>query len=130
MTTYQMRDFSRGIKGNGQKLENNACLCKAIYDGNQINHIEANIFQMLQNAMQFEGMQNKDTHISNFLEISNTFKINGVSKDAIRWRLVPLFLKGRAKQCLVSLPRSRQQLGIKWLKGSYWSTFPLQRPLS
>ena len=49
--------------------------------------------------VQFFGMINEDPndHIAKFLEICNTFKINGVIKDALRLRLFPFSLKDKAK---------------------------------
>ena len=69
--------------------------------------IKPNVIQMVQQFIQFDGMQDEDpnAHLANFLEICDTFKINGASNDAIRLRLFPFSLRGRAKQWLNSLPR-------------------------
>ena len=74
--------------------------------------IEANNFeiksitlQVIQ-SIQFMGLlqQDPNVHISNFLEVCDTVKHNGVSDDATRLRLFPFSLKGKAKHWLNSKP--------------------------
>ncbi|XP_027333518.1 uncharacterized protein LOC113848267 [Abrus precatorius] len=69
--------------------------------------IKPNVIQMVQQFVQFDGLQDGDpnAHIANFLEICDTFKIDGATDDAIRLRLFPFSLRSRAKQWLNSLPR-------------------------
>ncbi|KAK5811227.1 hypothetical protein PVK06_026551 [Gossypium arboreum] len=69
--------------------------------------LEPNTIQMIQQFVQFDGLQDEDrnTHLANFLEFCDTFKINGVSDDAIRLQLFPFSLRNKAKQWLNSLPR-------------------------
>lgn len=43
-------------------------------------------------------------HISNFLEICDTFKQNGVTEDTLRLRLFPFSSKDKAKTWLISMP--------------------------
>ena len=64
------------------------------------------MIQMIQSTVQFSGHVHDDpnAHISNFLELYDTFKINGVSDDAIRLRLFPFSLWDKAKNWLHSLP--------------------------
>src|SRR5262249_28131703 len=64
------------------------------------------IIQMIQNTVQFGGLPNEDpnAHIASFLEIYDTFKVNGVSNDTIRLRLFPFSLRDRAKGWLNTLP--------------------------
>ena len=62
--------------------------------------IKLNIIQMVQQFLQFDGLQDEDpnAHVANFLEVYNTFKINGTTNDAIKLRLFPFSLRNRAKQ--------------------------------
>jgi len=72
--------------------------------------IEANNFQfnlgliMLFQQEQFGGspIENPNTHISSFLEKCDTIKMNGVSNDAIRFRLFPFSLTDKAKSWLLN----------------------------
>ena len=61
--------------------------------------IKLSIIQMVQQFVQFDGLQDEDpnAHIANFLEVYDTFKINGAIDDAIRLRLFPFLLRNQAK---------------------------------
>ncbi|KAK5836217.1 hypothetical protein PVK06_011979 [Gossypium arboreum] len=61
--------------------------------------LEPNTIQMIQQFDQFDGLQDEDpnTHLTNFLEFYDTFKINGISDDSIRLRLFPFPLRNKAK---------------------------------
>ena len=63
------------------------------------------ILQLLQ-GIQFHGLTHADpnSHILNFLEVCDTMKYNGVSDDAIHFRLFPFSLKEKAKHWLTSEP--------------------------
>ena len=54
---------------------------------------------------QFAGFPSEDpnAHLASFLDICDTFRINGVSSDAIRLRLFPFSLRDKAKLWLSSL---------------------------
>ena len=73
----------------------------------QVNNFELKIvtLQMLQN-IQFHGLpsENPNTHLTNFIEVCDTVKYNGVTKEALRLRLFPLSLGDRAKHWLTSQP--------------------------
>lgn len=68
--------------------------------------IKPYVIQILHNNMQFNRLREEDlnAHITNFVEICDTFKTNGFSNDAIRLRLFPFTLKDKAKSWLKSLP--------------------------
>ena len=67
--------------------------------------IQANNFKpktttlkMLQNIM-FHGLpsENSNIHLTNFIEVCDMIKYNGVTEEALRLRLFPLSLGDRAK---------------------------------
>ena len=55
-------------------------------------------------ASPFCGKAHKDAnaHLQHFLDICSTFTIKGVSQEAIRLRLFPFYLLGKAKQWFYS----------------------------
>ena len=61
--------------------------------------------QMLQNIL-FHGLPNENLnmHLTNFIEVCDTVKYNGVIEKALRLRLFPLSLGDRAKHWLTSQP--------------------------
>ena len=62
-------------------------------------------FQLLQN-IQFHGLasENPNTHLTNFIEVCDIVKFNGVIGKALRLRLFPLSLSEKAKHWLTSQP--------------------------
>ena len=67
--------------------------------------IKASTIGMMQTSVQFDGLADEDphAHLSRFLQICSTFKINSVSDDAVRLRLFPFSLRGAAYRWLTSL---------------------------
>ena len=61
--------------------------------------------QILQN-IQFHGLasENPNTHLTNFIQVCNTVKYNGVTDEALRLRLFPLSPSDKAKHWLTSQP--------------------------
>ena len=60
---------------------------------------------MLQN-IQFHQLtsENPNTHLTNFIEVCNTVKYNGVIDEALKLRLFSLSLSDKAKHWLTSQP--------------------------
>ena len=73
----------------------------------QANNFElkSKTLQMLQNIL-FQGLpnENPNMHQTNFLEVCDTIKYNGVTEEALRLRLLPLSIGDRAKHWLTSQP--------------------------
>ena len=73
----------------------------------QVNNFELKsaTLQMLQNIL-FHGLpnENPNMHLTNFLEVYDTIKYNGVTEEELRLRLFPLSLGDRAKHWLTSQP--------------------------
>ncbi|CAM8990979.1 unnamed protein product [Rhodiola kirilowii] len=65
--------------------------------------LKTSTIQMVQ-SNQFSGRDNEDpnSHLTSFLEVCATFKINGISEDAKLLRLFPFSLTGRARDWLRS----------------------------
>ena len=61
--------------------------------------------QMLQNIQFHElASENPNTHLTNFIEVYDTTKYNGVTDEALRLRLFLLSLDDKAKHWLISQP--------------------------
>ena len=73
----------------------------------QANNFELKsvMVQMLQNIL-FHGLphENPNMHLTNFLEVCDTIKYNGVTEEALKLRLFPLSLGDRAKHWLTIQP--------------------------
>ena len=61
--------------------------------------------QMLQNIM-FYGLpnENPNMHLTNFIEVCDTIKYNGVTEEVLRLRLFLLLLGDTSKHWLISQP--------------------------
>ena len=74
--------------------------------------IQANNFELKAMTLQmllfilFHGLpsENSNMHLTNFIEVCDTIKYNGVIEEALRLRLFPLSLGDRAKHQLTSQP--------------------------
>ena len=73
----------------------------------QVKNFELKIvtLQMLR-SIQFHGLpsENPNTHLTNFIEVCEIVKYNGVIEEALRLRLFSLSLGDRAKHWLTSQP--------------------------
>ena len=67
--------------------------------GDVIFELKSSLINMV-HASPFCGKPNEDAnaHLRNFLELYNTVTIRGITADAIRIRLFPFSLLGKAKQ--------------------------------
>ena len=81
------------------------CITRPTITANNFE-IKPNIIQIVQQSVPFRGLpdENPNAHISSFLEICDTFKINGITDDVIHLRLFHFSLRDRAKRWLQSLP--------------------------
>ncbi|KAD4888160.1 hypothetical protein E3N88_20233 [Mikania micrantha] len=69
--------------------------------------IPSHVMSTIMNSTQFHGLDDEDApgHLSLFVRICDTFRINGVSEEAVYLRLFPFTLAGRAATWLNLLPR-------------------------
>ncbi|VVA24102.1 PREDICTED: LOW QUALITY PROTEIN [Prunus dulcis] len=115
-----MAKVERQVREFGTPTVGSTSIRRSTIDANNFE-IKAAILSMIQHNSIFCGLSHEDpnTHISNFLEICDKFKINGASSDAIRLRLFPFSLKEKAKSWLTSQPpnsiTTRDDLATKFL---------------
>ena len=65
--------------------------------------IRSSVINMVQNQP-FSRKEDPNQHLKTFLQICNTFNIEGVTDNQIRARLFPFSLMGKAHQWLSTLP--------------------------
>ncbi|KAK4394508.1 hypothetical protein Sango_1605100 [Sesamum angolense] len=70
------------------------------------SEIKPSIIQIIWSSVQFSGLHDEDLnkHLINFLVICDTFKLNGVSNNAVKLRIFPFSLCDTAKDWFRSLP--------------------------
>ena len=64
------------------------------------------MFNMINTIGQFSGSATKDArqHLKSFMEVCNSFKIQGVYEDILRLKFLPYSLRDRDKTWLNSIP--------------------------
>ena len=85
----------------------NSCIITPIIQANNFK-LKPGLIQMVQHTCQFGGFQYDDPneHISSFLEICDTQRINGMSPEVIKLKLFSFSLKDKAKIWFNSLPKN------------------------
>ena len=89
------------------------------------------LISMVQQS-QFGGspMEDPNLHLSVFLDVCDTLKINGASTDAIRLRLFPFSLRDKARAWLHSLPPSSISTWDRLTKAFLTRFFPPSKTTS
>ena len=75
-----------------------SCIVQPAIEANNFD-VKASTMNMIYNQCQFDGLPDEDpnAHIEMFLDICNTVKQNGVSDEALRLRIFPFTLRGKAR---------------------------------
>ena len=102
------------VDGRDRAIRDYAVLTpQAIHPGIVRPDVQANnfelkpmIFHMLQIVGQFNGLSSEDhhLHLKVFLDVNDTFKVAGASREALRLILFPFSLIDRVRALLNSLP--------------------------
>ena len=93
----------------------------------QVNNFELKVvtLQMLQNILFHElPSENSNMHLTNFIEVCDTIKYNGVIEEALILRLFPLSLGDRAKHWLTSQPSDSITSWNDWVQKFLTKFFP------
>ena len=91
MANRTIREFSAPSVGN-------VATSPDVINGGTLFELKSALITMVQ-ASSFYGKAHEDAnvHLQHFLEICSTFTIKGVTQEAIRLRLFPFSLLGKAK---------------------------------
>src|SRR3954466_2875947 len=91
--------------------------------------LKPGFISMFQNNVQFFGLPHEDPnqHIANFLEYCDTFKMNGVSDDAVRLRLFSFSLRDKAKAWVQAQPAGAFKTWEELSKAFIYKYFPPSR---
>src|SRR3954467_10015239 len=91
--------------------------------------LKPNFISMIQNHVQFYGLPHEDPnqHIANLLEYCDTFKMNGVSDDAVRLRLFSFSLRDKAKAWVQAQPAGAFKTWEELSKAFIYKYFPPSR---
>ena len=85
--------------------------------------IKPNLVSMVQHD-QYGGSASEDAdmHLHNFTELCNMTRIKDYDIDALKWRLFPFSLRGKAKEWFLALPRGN--IIIWWIvAGNFYLSF-------
>lgn len=107
------------LKQQDSLFSSEPCISQAVHIGKN-NEAFALLARLLHKSL-IKGMSDDDPNLQlvSFLEVCETFKINGVTSDAIQMRLFPFSLKDRAKEWLQFMPHESittwEELATKFL---------------
>jgi len=99
----------------------------------EVNNFELRLaFLLMVQQTQYGGspMEDPNLHLSIFLEVCDTLKLNGVSPDVIRVRLFLFLLKDKARTWLYSLPPNSIATWDKLTTGFLAKFFPSRKMTS
>jgi hypothetical protein len=117
-----LRDFSA-------PCADNVLVGPSVINGAKNFKIMTSLIMMVQ-VIPFYGKANEDAsaHLQQFLELYTTFVMKGVTQDAIRLRLFPFSLLGKAKQWFYA-NRSAVDTWQKCTKAFPAKFFPMAKPM-
>ena len=117
-----LKDYVRPVVN-----ENNSSIRRQTINANNFK-LRPVLISMLQQA-QFGGspLDDPNIHLAMFLEICNTVKMNGVTKDTIRLRLFPFSLRDKARVGYNLYNWEASLVGKTWQKSFLLNSFHLQK---